>query len=1045
METTTPALNPPPTLKKRVRWQFYLAGLLTFTFLIYFFQPGISTWWLRRQLTARAREMGSTVTFAKVEADFFSGHALLNGMELTDERHSENQIRSADIEIDFSPWRLLFGKDLSPIKKIAVGKTQVDWKWQSEKAEKHASARLASNFHNRFPESFTGNSISANLACGNTKIDLANADFTFLPNVAGEIDIPHLTASLPPWKRTFSNLEGTTAIKDRALYVGGIKFTPDLVLERGSLDFTKPEKQKITSDLLFSAFGGQWRTDLDLDRRKSPVEIDTAASFWNLSVRELGEFVGNNQLAEGTIHEGRLTFHGSPGEMAKSNTTLRLNATDFRWHERRWNSLIASGLLVNRRIEIAQFDLVQDKNQIQLKGTSNLPAKWTQLPNEFQFQVLAQIDDLHSAALLLLPGQKGIAGEAFFAGEVRNQGGQFSGNLKMRGGPLEISGVAVDRVRGDLNLQGSEVSATALEFARQGDKAAGWGTLNLAEPRRYTGEFSVTAADIADYDAILPKAVAEHAAAGGVKLWWSGDGTSHAHSGAFKVSLRDFLVSHEANAVPLGVESHGSYSPAGITLNQLSLVRPNAKLSAALIVRPESMELRDLHLNGSGGATATGNITLPINLLAALNNPTLASLLDSKASATGQITASKVRLDELCELAGRHLPVRGRTNFSLAAEGPLDSLEGHIQMELSDFFGPENLTIPAMKATVNLTSNALQVDTEINPGEVRDTISAHFAGKTALSQENLIKGQWLDDSAALSGTIEANRLALPLLHPWWRASRVLKGDAGAHLTLTGTWKTPAFDGAITLQNTEWQPEWLESPLQKLNGALALTINRLSWEKITGSYRGGSFTVNGTSGFLPAENVDLTIEGKALTLSAADDSHAVADGTVHLQGPAEGRSISGAVRLQSTVLHRELTLSAPEVELPPVSRFSLPWVPADWKIELEVTAAQPVEIRGKENTWLVQPELVLRDTARTPLILGKLRIQPMALTRNATAENDAVLVYFMNSTLENGTVESAKPTVTADLPPAPAVESATATPSPTPAPAPLRLEIAPLAP
>ncbi len=988
--------------------------------------------------------MGSTVTFAKVEADFFTGHALLNGMELTNDRHPENQIHSADIAINFSPWRLLFEKELSPIKKIAVGKTQVDWKWQSEKAEKHSSARVSATFHNRFPESLTGNGISANLECGNTRIDLANADFTFLPNVAGEIDIPHLTASMVPWKRTFNNLEGVTAIKERALYVGGIKFTPDLVLERGSLDFTKPDKQKITSDLLFSAFGGQWRTDLDLDRRKSSVEIDTAASFWNLSVRELGEFVGNNQLAEGTIHEGRLTFHGSPGEMTKSNTTLRLNATDFRWHERRWNSLIASGLLVNRRLEIAQFDLVQDKNQIQLKGTSDLPGKWTQLPNEFQFQVLAQIDDLHSAAKLIFPGQKGIGGEAFFAGEVRNQGGQFSGNLKMRGGPLEISGVAVDRVRGDLHLQGSEVSATALEFARQGDKASGWGNLNLAEPQRYSGEFSVTAGDIADYSAILPKAVAEHAAAGGVRLWWNGDGTSHAHSGAFKVSLRDFLVSHETNAVPLGVESHGSYSPAGITLNHLALERPNAKLNVALIVRPESMELRDLHITGSGGASVAGNLTLPVNLLSYLNNPTLASLLDSKASATGQITAAKVRLDELCELAGRHLPVRGRTNFNLAAEGPLDTLEARIKLELNDFFGPENLTIPSMKATLNLLNNELSVESEINPGEVRDTISAHFSGRTALSQENLVKGQWLDDSTALSGTIQSNRLALPLLHPWWPASRNLKGDAGGHLTLTGTWKTPAFDGSITLQNTAWQPVWLAYPLQKLNGTLALTINRLSWEKISGSYRGGSFTVNGTSGFQPAENVDLTIDGKGLTLSASDDSDAIADGSIHLQGPAEARAISGTILLQSAVLHRDLTLSAPEVALPPVSRFSLPWVPADWKIELEVTAAQPVEIRGKENTWLVQPEMVLRDTARTPLILGKLRIQPMSLTKNAGKEKDQTLVFFMNSTLENGTVEAAQPEITADLPPAPSVEAA-AIPSPTPTLFPLRLEIAPVTP
>ncbi len=1036
------------------RWQFYLAGLLVVAFLTYFFQPGVAAWWLRRHLVARALESNATVSFTKVEADFIGGHILLEGVQLADRGNAANLVRSAEIQIDLSLWRMLFQRELSPVKKLAVGKTSIDWKWAPAKAAKatkkgKSESGARQEFRNRFPDAFVGNGISGNLECGHAKVGFGNVDFSFLPGVAGEIDIPHLSASLPPWNRMFNNLEGTTAIKGRGLYVGGLKFTPDLVLERGAIDFTQPDKQKITSDLLFSAFGGQWRTDIDLERRKSPLEIDLAASFWNLSVRKLGEFVGNRDLAEGTIHEGRVTFQGDPAEPARAKSTLRLNATDFRWHQRQWNSLVASALLVNHRIEIPQFDLVQDKNQIQLKGNADLPAKWFQIPAEFQFQVLAQIDDLDSAALLLLPGQQLVGGEAFFAGEIRNQQGQFSGNLKMRGGPLQVSGVSIDRFRGDLDLQGSEVRATALEFARHDDKAAGWATLDLAEPRRYSAEFEITARDIADYRAILPKAVAERAAAGGVNLWWSGDGSEHAHSGAFKMSLKDFLVSRAKNAVPLDVESHGSYSPAGITFNQIKLSRPNTKLSAALVVRPDSMELRDLRIAGSGGSTVTGNITLPVNLFEALSNPTLASLLDSHAAASGEISGNNVRLDELGELAGLRPPVRGRARFDFTASGPIDSLEARLEIGLTDFVGPENFSLPALASTLQLSGGRLNWQGQINPDEVRDGLSFAVQAQTTLSRVSLVQGQWLDSAAPFGGTLALKRFDLTQLRPWWPSIRPFGGDASGDLTLAGTSARPVFTGSLLLQNTSWQPDWLLEPLQKLNGTLRLSETELASEKITGAYRGGTFSVGGKAGFSPSDFLDLQIEGKNLTLSSqSDPSEAVVEGSVHLLGAAVSRTIEGVVRIQNAVLWRELTLESPAVDLPPVAQFSLPWVPLDWQVKLEVTAPEPFEIRSREQRWLVQPQIVFSGPARSPVLMGKLAVRPLTLTRDATTENASIAVYFNDTPLENGEVNVTRSSLDAELPKPSVMEPlvpATPTATPESISLPRRLQIAPRVP
>jgi len=1038
VQKNLPASSSAPPAKT-ARWQIISAGLLIFGFLVYFFQPGFSSWAVRKVLVSQAHKAGWDLELQRVEANLFTGKAELRGIQASPSTQKQNRLQCQRIAVDFSPWLLFFDHEISPTKEILMRKCSVTWDFASPLSAGKSFADpvikpdKSSRARDFFPAKWLVTDFSLDLRWEGGRLEISEADFHFDTNTTGAIHLPLIEARQGRWTKKFANLKGVTALKNRAFYVGGVRFSPTLDLERAALDFTRPDLKKITSDLQWAAFGGEGRADIEIDRRKADLQVEAATSFWNLSVSEVGDFLGNDEFAEGTLHEGRVTFRGSPAEPSRATTALRINATDFRWHQRRWNSFIASALLVNRRLEIPQFDLVQEKNKIRLKGNSSLPGKGWEIPETFDLQVQAEIDDLQSAIGVFFPEQEVVSGEAFFAGDVRRQKEQFSGNLKMRGGPLQVRGIDIDRVRGDLALNGTEISARSLEFARGKDLATGWATLNLSQPRRYSGEIETSAANVASYGPILPRIISNRAVSGGAKWWWSGDGSAAAHSGAFKVKLNDFILSQGPNAVPIDVESYGSYSPAGITLNQLIVQRPNARLETAVFVRTDSVELRNLQITGSRSSQINGDISLPVNILAALETPTWTAFYDSQASASGRITGKKVALSEIGELTGTLWPVRGRADFDLTLDGPWEALKGSLALALSDFSFENRWLISALSLDASHSENHLQIQARIHPEKDRDRLLTDIRLPTAFTPANLAAGRWLDREKPLTGTLEATRFDTVKWHPWVVATRPFSGEFSARTTLEGTLAQPIFAGTVTAQNLNWQPSWLPAPLQKIQGPFTVARDQIQTDRLTGLYRGGTWELSGLAGAA----TDLVIDGKNLTLSASDDpSEAVVSGSVRWQRTPEDNFLIGRLTFQNAVLHRDLSLSETLPELAPRHPFRLPWVPPDWQIDLLVKSESPIDLRGRIAQWQLTPELRLTGTGTAPLLQGQIQLnQIFPGLEKAVSET----FIFTHTPLEAGTsahwpVEPKKETATLDF------DHVNFAPAPI-----LRLEILPLAP
>lgn len=1008
MTTSAPALTTSRRRQIFTRWRIALAILLALGVAFYLFQPQLFAWVIRHRLALQLEKHHLILTLDKVEADFFGGRIVLGNARLTSEIHPASKAEFGTFDLKFSPWRCLFQRDRGdrPDKRLVTAlrmeKVRAQWNMAAAPATLEKAPRAggdAPSLDKWFPGAITGSGVTVDVTWPGGSATAEDMDFDFREGSSGTFALPTLAVVTPKLKRNFSRLEGATALKEKALYAGGFKFSDNLVLERASVDFAEIDKAQITSTTEFRAFGGQLRTDSRWDLRKRSPFLDTAASFWNVSVDQMGAFMGSEAFAAGTIHEGRFSFRGNPADAADATITLRLNATDFRWHARRWNSLVASALLVNHRLEIPQFSLVQDKNQIEMNGNLQMPPNWKTLPEEFRLNIQAQIDDLSAAAAIIAPNQKLVAGEAFFAGTLSSQQKKFSGKLRMRGGPLTLSGVAIDRVRGDLDLLGTEIQATNFEFAHRDDWATGSATFNLGEQRRYSAKLELNAENVAEYREILPRAISEHAAAGGVHLWWSGDGSPGVHSGAFKATLDDFVLSRAPDAVPLDVATDGSYSPGGITLNHLRVQRPETKLDTMVIVRPETLEFRDLKVSGRAGAKLEGSIELPVNVLKALNDPKLSALLDSSKSASGKLTATKIQLSDLAELSGQRYPVRGAATFEATVAGPWHEFKLAATGQGQDLSFPSPMSasqrteIESFSGNLHTANQRLRFSVKAVPQPAAKLeVSGELGIKT--DSASLAQSQILNRDAALQITADGEDFSLAQLHPWIPASRMFDGRLSGTVDVSGTPKSPVLSGNVRIANGSWTTDFLAAPVKRITGAFHFKDQTVVVQDAAGEYRGGKFSVSGRAGIDPKADLTLQIQASEIPLTRSEGFDAMADGSVSLRGAADARQLSGSVTLKKATTNRVFrVVPLPRnilSKVPSSAPFRLPWTPQDWRLNLKIN----VEGALQAPRWQLFPDLTITGTGGHPRLTGILQ---------ARSANDAVLIYFLDRPLGEGLV------------------------------------------
>jgi hypothetical protein len=538
-------------------------------------------------------------------------------------------------------------------------------------------------------------------------IDLQASDLE-----AGHLTIGEFSVHEPWMTGLFSNCHGALLLKDSQLMLANMKLTDSLSITSASADLPELLRGQLQMNFAMDAFGGNIQGEVSNAAPEEHLEFESSGTFSNISVAQLAAFLG--QDADGSITEGKFTFHGSPHDLAKTTFTTYLQAVNFRWGERRWNSLVAGVTYVDHRLLIPEFELRQAHNSLTLKdGSMEVPGNWNEWwKSDFNFQVAAKIDNLSELSALLGPSFGDIFGQLTVDGSVSGENASFNGQLIVSGSHLSFKKAPLDKLEAAIKLQGNEIQVTNAEFTHGNDFLRAHGVVNILGAKRYWGEVKASVADLSLYSSFLQPPIAPEALSGGLMLDWSGDGAQAAHSGAFTVRLNRIrpLVSGTAPWQPIDVNAEATYSPDSIFFSNLVLGNGQTTVSSRVAATPRSLTLESVKLQHGKAVWLTGDVQVPLNVWAAWQNPATAAWWNFESPCKLDVKLDKLAVRDTLLLTGRQQPYEGELTGAVKSDGTLAKLTANGRLSVKDAAGalPAGI-LKGGSATLDFKGNQMTV------------------------------------------------------------------------------------------------------------------------------------------------------------------------------------------------------------------------------------------------------------------------------------------------------------------------------------------------
>ena len=537
---------------------------------------------------------------------------------------------------------------------------------------------------------------------------------------ASDVETGHLVIGLlsiqEPWMNSsFSDCRGSLLIQDSKLLLTGMKLTDSLSVNSASADLPELLRGQLQMDFALDAFSGDIQGAITSSVHDQHLIFDSSGTFSNISVAQLGAFFGQN--SDGSITEGKFTFHGSPRDLKRTTFTTYFKAGNFRWGARRWNSLVAGVTYVDRELSIHDFELQQAHNSLTLKGHMAIPENWREWwKTDFSLdEVAARIDNLTELSALLGPSFGAISGKLAIDGSVRGENASFNGQLIVSGSHLSFRSAPLDQLRAAIKLRGNEIQVTTAEFTHGDDYLRADGVVNILGRKRYWGEVKAAVADLSLYAAFLQPPIAPEAFGGGLTLDWSGDGVSSAHSGAFTVRLnrlRPLLngTAGMASWQPIDLSAEATYSPESIFFSNLTLGNGETSLASRVIANPRSLTFQNLKLLHGRSLWLTGDAQIPLNVWAAWQAPASASWWNFQSPCILNLNLNHLSVGQTLFLSGRQQPFDGEISGAIKSDGTLAKLTaaGHLSIRNASGTSPAG-ALKSGNAILNFSGSQLVI------------------------------------------------------------------------------------------------------------------------------------------------------------------------------------------------------------------------------------------------------------------------------------------------------------------------------------------------
>jgi hypothetical protein len=536
--------------------------------------------------------------------------------------------------------------------------------------------RKASAWH--FPNSVEIRNLDLMIVAGKDFVRFNGAQLSLDQVEPGTIEIGQLTVRQPWLTRTFRGVQATTSVKGDTVMIADAQLEPGFVIRTLSAELPRIAEGIIDATMLLEAFGGEIRGQaktLPADRNAS---VEVSGRFANIGLAQFASFLSVSEAAGGTIIDGYFNFRGSPRNLPKASASLRVNAKNFQWESRQWDSLVLGATLHDRNVQIPELELHQGQNRLSLNGHMELPEpdkQWWQ--SEFSFNIAAKIDNLTELSALVLPEFRFAAGRMNVDGAVRGKNQQFNGALIVSGSGITWRNAPIDELHAALKVTGNELQVANFEVVNGDDYVRGRGVVNILGAKQYWGELRASIEELGTYQSLLQRPIVPEPLAGGGTITWSGEGSARGHSGLFSARLRKLRTLGATGSFihPLRADLEGVYSPGSMQFSRFALSDEECAFSANVAIAGRSVTLQELQLTRGDEVWLSGDATLPLDLWGTWPETSIGKLLVDEIPGKLNLVAKNLQLREASRLTGWKWPLEGVVSGHLTAAGALGHLK----------------------------------------------------------------------------------------------------------------------------------------------------------------------------------------------------------------------------------------------------------------------------------------------------------------------------------------------------------------------------------
>jgi translocation and assembly module TamB len=357
---------------------------------------------------------------------------------------------------------------------------------------------------------------------------------------------------------------------------------------------------------------------------------------------------------------------------------------------------------------------------------------------------------------------------------------------------------------------------------------------------------------------------------------------------------------------------------------------------------------------------------------------------DYPATASIDIRAIPVAL-VLARYLTKTQDIQGQTEIHLNLDGPLKNPYAIVAQ----------LEIP----TLNVNYETAKI------GLVRPLKASYRNGVVTVDQAELkgtgtdlnLKGVIPIKSAAPLNVSAVGSLDLSVLQAFTTGTKS-SGNINLNISASGDFLHPAMRGNVKIVNAAISTETLPVSIERLNGEIEVSGNRLEVSQLSGAAGGGTVAVRGFVTYGSQSNFNLSLDAKNVRIRYPEGIRSVLSGNLGVAGSPASSQVSGRVlidRLSFTQQFDMATLLGGFSSDSP-SATSSP-LESNMKLNVALATAQDINLTSSKVSMGGAANLTLSGTVANPVVLGR-----------ATLTSGEMFFMGKRYEIQNGTIEFANP-------------------------------------